>query len=502
MRKKKLALNTITSLGYQLTTIICAFILPRVILVHFGSQANGLVQSITEFLSIIAFLELGVGAVVQSSLYKPLSENNNTLISQIVVSANKFFKKLAYILLVYVIVLLFVYPSLIDSSYNYLYTGTLIAAMSISSFAQYYFGVVDRLLLTADQKGYVQYIAQIVIVLLNTVVCVSLINLGGTIQLVKLTTSLIYLLRPIILRTYVNKHYNINRKIKYEKEPIAQKWNGVAQHVAAVILTNTDTVVLTLFSTLENVSIYSVYHLVLNGIKNLFTSLTQGMQALLGELWARQEIDTLQRTFLEFEWCIHTGVVFVFGCTGVLIMPFVSVYTYGIIDVDYIVPVFSVVLTLAHAMHCLRLPYNVMILAAGHYRQTQSNYIVSSILNVVISILAVYRFGLVGVAIGTFIAMLYQTVWIAFYNSKNINKWPFSNFIKQILVDVLTVFIGVILIWNIRMPEINYLAWIILAIKVALIWMIVIICVNLIFYKGKIIKFANIIKNSITKGEK
>ena len=41
----------------------------------------------------------------------------------------------------------------------------------------------------------------------------------------------------------------------YEKEPIQQKWNGIAQHVAAVVIGGTDTVVLTLFSTLQNVSI-------------------------------------------------------------------------------------------------------------------------------------------------------------------------------------------------------------------------------------------------------
>ena len=103
MRKKKLIYNTFSSLLFQLTTIICGFILPRLILSAFGSDVNGLVNSITQFLGIIAFLELGVGSVVQSSLYKPLVDKKQEDVSKIISSANKFFRNLARILLIYVV---------------------------------------------------------------------------------------------------------------------------------------------------------------------------------------------------------------------------------------------------------------------------------------------------------------------------------------------------------------------------------------------------------------
>ena len=138
----------------------------------------------------------------------------------------------------------------------------MILTISISTFAQYYFGIVNRILLTADQRGYIQYITQTIAVICNTIACYILIALGCRIQIVKLATSIIYLIQPFAIYIYVRGHYQIDKKIKYDKEPIAQKWNGIAQHVAAVILDGTDTVVLTLFSTLSNVSIYSVYFMV------------------------------------------------------------------------------------------------------------------------------------------------------------------------------------------------------------------------------------------------
>ena len=488
MRSRRLLYNTVSSLIFQITTIICGFILPRLVLQHFGSEVNGLVKSVNQFLGIIAFLELGVGAVVQSSLYKPLATKNNEAISKIIASGEKFFKKLAHILLVYIFVLICIYPYIANQNFGWVYTATLIATISISLFSQYYFGVVDRLLLTADQRGYIHYTTQTITLLINTVACVLLIKIFPSIHIVKLTTSLIYLFRPIFLRWYVNKHYDINRKTSYTQEPIKQKWNGVAQHVAAVVLDGTDNIVLTIFSTLSNVSIYSVYHLVIFGVKQLFMSMTNGMQALIGELWAKQESDNLLKTFGWFEWLIHTLAVFVFGCTGVLIIPFVQVYTLGITDANYVQPLFAIIITIAHAGHCLRLPYSIMILAAGHYKQTQNFYIIAAIINIVVSVITVNIWGLVGVALGTLAAMSFHTIWMSLYTSKYLIKWPFKNFIKQIIVDAITVFIGVGLSSFIPLQPTSYISWLVCAIEVALVWIVTLLLINMILYRKELLK--------------
>ena len=184
--KRKLAKNTISSLLFQITSVTCGFILPRLILESYGTNVNGLVNSITQFLTVIAFLELGVGAVVQSSLYKPLADEDNAAVSKIIVSANKFFRNLARILLVYIIFLMISYTFITNTDYDWQYTAVLIGAIGISSFAQYYFGMVDRLLLTADQRGYIQYNAQTITLIMNTLASVIFIKLGASIQVVKL----------------------------------------------------------------------------------------------------------------------------------------------------------------------------------------------------------------------------------------------------------------------------------------------------------------------------
>lgn len=484
-RKNKVMKNTVSSLVFEITTLICGFIVPRLILKSFGSEINGLVTSITQFLGVISFLELGVGSVIQSALYKPLAERDQNEISKIVVSGQKFFSRLAKILLVYVLILIFAYPLAVRQDFGFIYTGTMIIALSISSFAQYYFGITNLLLLTADQKGYVSYNIQTLTLILNTAACFILICFGASIHIVKLTTSLIYVIRPLVLSVYVKKHYHIDWNIQYEEEPIKQKWNGVAQHLSAVVLNGTDNIVLTLFSDLKAVSIYSVYNLVTSGVRTLLLSMTKGIQALIGELWAKHETKELQKVFDWMEWILHTVTALIFGITMTLIIPFVRVYTRGVSDVNYIQPLFAVLIVSANAGYCLRLPYSIMILAAGHYKQTQNNYIIATVINIVLSVLTVKIWGLVGVTVGTVIAMVYQTVWMAGYSSRYLLKRPIRIFIKQLAVDIITIVAIQLAVGNkaFVLKNITYGSWIILAVKVTLMSGLLTVAFNVIFYR-------------------
>ena len=486
MRRKKIVLNTFFSWVYQVLVIVSSLILPRVFLTFYGSEVNGLVQSITQFLSIISFMQLGMGAVVQASLYKPLVNGESKEISKIITSANIFFKKIGLILIVYSIVLIFVYPRITRNVFEYQDVMLLIFAISLNLFVQYYFGLVDIILLIADQRGYIDYCGSIISLIVNTVVCIVLIYAGYSIQNVKIVSSVILLIKPIYNRVYVNKHYSINRNIKYEGEPINQKWNGIAQHISAVVLDNTDTIVLTIFSTLSNVSIYGIYHMVIYGVKTLFSSVSNGIEAILGEIWARNDKQELLEFFRWGEWAIHNLVILIFGCTGTLIVPFVLLYTNGITDANYCQYEFAILIVLAHALHSIRLPYHMMIKASGQFKETQSNYFIAAVMNLLVSIITVKHMGLVGVAIGTLVAMVYQTLWMARYSYKNLVVRTLKELLKLTLVDCLSIAISVLIMIMLPLNIDTFIKWLLSAIIVFSIWLFVIYIMNYIFYKDKV----------------
>ena len=106
--------------------------------------------------------------------------------------------------------------------------------------------------------------------------------------------------------------------------------------------------------------------------------------------------------------------------------------------------------------------------------------------------IAVKAWGLVGVATGTVIAMFYQTVWMAWYDSKNLIKWPFKKFLKQIFVDVVIVVL-VHLIINLyfvktwfEMKSVTYVSWIFLAVKISILVVLISVVINTIFYRTHI----------------
>ena len=74
MKNKVTLVNMISSLALQVCTIISGFIIPKIILSYFGSDVNGLISSLNQFLSYISLLEGGVTGVVAANLYKPKSE--------------------------------------------------------------------------------------------------------------------------------------------------------------------------------------------------------------------------------------------------------------------------------------------------------------------------------------------------------------------------------------------------------------------------------------------
>lgn len=485
-KKNKLAINTVVGLIQQIVTVINGLIVPKMILMYYGSETNGLISSITQFLSLISLCELGVGAVVQSSLYKPLEEQDNVKISQIVVSANRFFRKIALILLVYVCVLAFAFPYISSSSFDSLFSAALVVIIAINSFSQYYFGITYKLLLNSSQLCYVHMIYNIAGTIISAAISVGMMALGYGIHMVKLAGAVIFLIPPILVNIYVAKHFSIDKKVVYTGEPIKQKWNGLAQHFATVIFEHTDTVVLTVFSTLENVSVYAVYHMVINGIRQLIISTMSGVKSFLGSVYAKNDEDTVKRIFAKIEWCTHTVVALLFSVMGVLIIPFVSVYTANITDAEYIVPLFAFIMVAAQGIYCIRFPYNFMIQAIGHYRETQISAIIEVAINVAVSVVLVARFGLVGVAIGTFVSMTYRTVYMAWYLSKKILHRSLGYFFLHIVVDVLSVLITVLLTYRLEMRSVTYLSWIFLAIQVFFICTAVIILLNVVFYRKNI----------------
>lgn len=436
-------LNIAYSVLLQLVTGICGLILPRFILRNFGSEVNGLVASVTQLLSYAVLLEGGIGGVMKAALYKPLANEDDAGISAIFYQISRIFRKISVIFIGCALALSICMKFFIDTQYDWFYVFTMVLILSAHTFFSYYIGLPQRLLMTADQKLYILQFTRIITTVLNLLLCLLVMDLGAGIHLVKLTTVAVFALNPFVQHLYVKRHYKLSPTVEATDVQLVQKSDGVIHHLSYFIHRNTDVVILSLFGSLQTVSVYTVYNMVIYVLEQLLTSISSGISALVGRLIARKEITELNRIVDRYEACNNVLATGIATVCAILILPFVSIYTGGITDAQYYQPLFGMLMIAGSYAYSIRQPFGCVVSAAGHYKETKPGAVGEMVLNLTISLALVKPLGLVGVALGTFVAMTFRTIYTVWYLSKNILHRSVWKFFLKLLCNLL---VGAILI--------------------------------------------------------
>ena len=430
-------LNICVSLLHQFFTAVCRLVIARIILRSFGSENNGLMQSIDQILGYTTLLEGGIGGVMRAALYKPLADNDTEKISDIFHSGKRFFGKLSLFFVLFVVALGVGLKLVIRTEFDWPYVFAMVLILGTNTYFSYYSAISHRILLTADQKLYIIQLFQILSTGVNLVLCIVAVRLDAGIHIVKLLTVATALVGPIFFCSYVRKHYSISSKTQRKVYQLPQRRDGVVHYLAYFIHRNTDVVLLSLFTDLGKVSVYAVYHAVISVLEQAFASISSGIAGRIGALWARKEITKLNETIDAYEVC-NAALTFSAGVVCyILILPFVSIYTAGVFDANYDQPVFAALLIGGSVAHCLLMPYSVTISAAGHYKETKVGAIGEVSINLLVSMLLVRSLGLIGVAIGTLLAMAFRLFYSVWYLSVAILKRPKRRFVKCILPNLI-----------------------------------------------------------------
>ena len=442
MKISKAKLNIISNIASQLVTIICGLIVPRILLGTFGSERYGLTVSITQFLSFIALFEGGIGGVVRARMYDPLAHNDKKEISAVFRAEQSFFRHIGAVFIVYSITLGIGFREIAHADgYTRSYLFMLVMAISLYSASKYFFGLPNLTLILADQKKYVYSRIMIATTLLNMLAVIVLVNCELDILWVKLGSSLVFVLRPVMYALYTKKHYDLQ---KTEKAALEQKWTGIGQHIAFYLHMNADIILLTLFADMKWVAVYSVYSMVIVNIRSLTESFTGSMEASFGELIAKRQQAKLLSTYKKYSGLITAVTIVLFSCTGILILDFVRIYTKGVTDADYWQPAFAMIMIAAEALNCLAIPPASLPIASNQLRQTRWGAYGEALINITVSLALIRWNPLVGVAAGTLAATAFRSVYYSIYASTEVLKIS-----AGIQVIKLFSYIGIILLLSI-----------------------------------------------------
>ena len=112
--------NLAVSVLYQIVAAACSLILPRFILRAFGSEVNGLMQSINQLLSYTMLMECGVGGQILASFYKPLADKDEKAVSDVFHYSRRFFNKISYVYMGFAVLLALTAKQVIRTEHTYL----------------------------------------------------------------------------------------------------------------------------------------------------------------------------------------------------------------------------------------------------------------------------------------------------------------------------------------------------------------------------------------------
>jgi len=297
-------------------------------------------------------------------------------------------------------------------------------------------------------------------------------------------------LQPLVFYFYVKKHFKIDKKVPKDQDAIKQRWSGFGHTFAYFINANSGVMLLTFFSTLSLVSVYSVHLMISNALRNLAVAIASAILPSLGSVMSKGNGEESNRAFDLYEFGMSFMTVLLFTCGIILIVPFVRVYTAGVTDANYIQPIFAFVLMLAEMIYCLREPYINVAYAAGHFKQTVKYAYIEVAINIGVSLMLVKQYNLLGVALGFLCALIFRFVAHIIYLKKNILMRPIQKSIKMMACFFAVTSISFVCAnWILPLDQIqSYVQWFLYAIVVFIFVLVMLLLASWLVYKEELMR--------------
>ncbi len=437
--------NTCLAMISQIMIIIVGFFLSQVLIKNYGSETNGLISSLQQIIAYFTLAEAGLLGTTTFALYKPLAENNLYEVKRILAAAKKFYHSAGIIYFILLTVAVLIYPFVIaKTSFSTVEIMAFVMLIGVNGATQLWFiGKYKALLIASQYSGIVLAINSISNVIYSSILII-MAELHVYIGLALSIAVCAYLVRAFAFWCIIKKiHPQVNYKTKYDGYKFKQKNDVFFQQILSMVVMNSPIVVLTFMkSSMETISVYTVYNFVLSSIFLLMYSIENSMTASFGDVIARGDMDKLKRSYEEFETIYQIFWSWFFSCLAFLYLPFIKVYTSKFTDAQYILPTECIIFTFIGAFWTIRNQQSIIVTAAGRYREMRNGNIYEAILAVVLSIFGYKYFGLIGLLAGRLISAIYRTIDFIFHNNRHVLKVPVTFTVRQIFLSVVCIVIS------------------------------------------------------------
>ncbi len=468
-RTKKFLYNSVTTAFLQVVNMLAGFIVPQIMLRYYGSEINGLVTSVTQFIAYFNLVEAGLANAAVYSLYQPLAEKNNGRISAICSAAKGFYTQSGYIFTSLVLGMALIYPAFIRTdAMRYWDVALLVVVLGANGVLEFFTLAKYRVLLTADQKTYVISLASTVQIVVNTAIIALLAAAGLGIVTVRTVAILAILLRSAILMVYTRRQYpQVDYRAAPDKSALSKRWDALYLQILGAVQTGAPVVLATLIlGDMKLVSVYTVFYMIIGGINSILGVFTSGLSAAFGDILVRREQGSLERAYDQFEFAYYSLIAVAYSVCLVMIMPFIRIYTAGITDTVYDLPLLGLLFVVNGLLYNAKTPQGMLVISAGLYRETRVQTTIQGLIVVVGGAVLAPFWGLYGIMLASCLSNLYRDIDLLFFIPKNVTHLP----VKNSLVRLVRVAVCFGLMWalfsRVTIAPAGYGGWLVWAVLV------------------------------------
>lgn len=417
-RVKSSLKNTAFTVVGQLIKELMAFVVRTVFIKTLAVEYLGVNGLFTNILSFLSLAEMGVGSALIFSMYKPMANHDEKKIQ--------------------------IYMGVYKRVYRWIGIGVLIAGFSLTPFLSYfikerpdipkleliyvlyvintaatYFFAYKGSIFNADQRAYIVTNNTTMFTIIQSLARIAVLLLTHDFVLYLIVSVVVVYIQNIRIAVKADKQYPFvkekckERLSQEESEKLKKNIAALMLHkVGGVVLNSSDNLIISKFVGLISVGLYSNYSLITNAIKTAFNLVMGAVTPSIGNLCAKESKAKIEQ--------VHDAILLL----NIWIIAFCSIALYELLNPfimlwlgsKYLLSV-SVVLTLVISFYvqCTMRTNEMFKTGAGLFWKDRYAPIAQCVINIVVSIALSIRYDIVGIFIGTTIAMLTTKFWVGPY---------------------------------------------------------------------------------------
>lgn len=436
-RKKSSFKNMITAVSSNVLTIIVGLVAQAVFIKILGSEYLGLNGLFSNVISMLGIVELGMGSAIIYNMYKPIAENDHEKIKSLM----HFYKK-SYLIITLIISIIgiMIIPFIkyivdiesVTVDVNVYLVYILFLLETICSYILSY----KRSMLYADQKEYITNIIHMGYTIIVNTMQLSFLYFTHDYYLYLIIKVIMRLVENIVISSYVNRRYsylldnNVTKLDSKTEKDIFQKIKALFFHkIGGFIVSGTDNIIISKYLGLVTVGLYSNYYMIINAVQTVINHIIQATRASVGNLLVteskKKQFDIFNKIrFVNFWISCFSSI-----CIFIIMDSFITIW----IGYKFVLPTkVLLVLVINFFIVSSRSTYGAFKEAAGIFYEDRFVPIIESLLNIVLSIIFVKKFGLMGVFMGTVASGL--VLWCYSYPKyvyKNLFGRSYYDYIKE-----------------------------------------------------------------------